>query len=228
MLYLSFDIANRSLAFTLMFYDKQQLAEDLRSKSKDMIAIHESIENNVKVIACEVHDLTEGVKLRNSNKAKRTLVLKKLLTKIECMILELGESDYKVLLEYQMAVNKKANVIFNQIFYHFAERNPITVKPCYKNMISLNKDLEYRHFSEKYKNSYCANKAHSKANFVYFLESFGFSHFLKPIKKKNVDDAADSFMQILAYINYYSKERIFKESFSIKPAVKNLRIRLLY
>jgi len=215
MLYLSFDIANRSLAFTLMRYNKKQIAIDLcaiNSKISadpgDLICIYESIENNVKVIACEVHDLTCGIKLKNSSKLKRTLVLKSLLNRLDAM---LGDEECVVLLEYQMAVNKKANVIFSQIFYHFAERNPVTIKPAYKNMISLKDDLAYRHFSEKYSNSYCANKAHSKANFLYFFKSFGFTGFIEHIRKKNLDDAADSFMQILAYCNFYSKEVIFKD-----------------
>lgn len=204
MLYLSFDIANRSLAFTLMFLDKKKLAEEILSK--EILNIYDSISRNVNVIACEVHDLTQGIKLKNSSKAKRTLYLKALLTRIEEM---LGDSKVKVLLEFQMSINKKANVIFNQIYYHFAEHNPITIKPCYKNMFSFKEELSYRYFSERYKNSYCANKSHSKANFIYFFESFGFHSFLKPIQKKNLDDAADSFMQIFAYINYYTRGNIF-------------------
>jgi len=204
MLYLSFDIANRSLAFTLMFLDKKKLAEEILSK--EILIIHDAISNNVNVLACEVHDLTDGIKLKNSSKAKRTLNLKTLLKRIEEMV---GDSKVKVLLEFQMSINKKANVIFNQIYYHFAEHHPITIKPCYKNMFSFKEELSYRYFSERYKNSYCANKSHSKANFIYFFESFGLQEFLKPIQKKNLDDAADSFMQIFAYINYYSHERIF-------------------
>lgn len=200
MLYLSFDIATRSLAFTLMFLDKKKLAAALLSGN------YKDIDNNVKVIVCEVHDLTDGVKIKNSSVSKRTIKLKEILSNLEKRI----NGPVKVLLEYQMSINKKANVIFSQIYYHFAEHSPIVIKPCYKNMIAFKESLRYSNFSEKYKNSYCANKAHSKSNFLYFFEAFGLTGFTKNIKKKNLDDAADSFMQIFAYINFYKKDFIFK------------------
>ncbi len=210
MLYLSFDIANRSLAFTLMIYDKKELSEKLRAAGGDLMTIDASIRSCVNIIACEVHDLTQGIKLKNSSQKKRTLQLKALLKRIDGMVTDTGRGDVRVLLEYQMSINKKANVIFSQIYYHFAEHGPVAIRPCYKNMVSLSDSLHYSEFSAKYANSYCANKAHAKANFLFFLESFGFNKFLDSIKKKNVDDAADSFMQILAYTNYYSKEFIFR------------------
>jgi hypothetical protein len=210
MLYLSFDIANRSLAFTLMIYDKQGLATLLPQAKSNLLEIDSAIRSCVNIIACEVHDLTQGIKLKNSSQRKRTLQLKELLRRIDGMISEAGTDKVKVLLEYQMSINKKANVIFSQIYYHFAEYGPVAIRPCYKNMVYLSNELHYSEFSSRYANSYCANKAHSKANFIYFLKSFGFDKFLETIKKKNIDDAADSFMQILAYTNYYSKEFIFK------------------
>ena len=75
----------------------------------------------------------------------------------------------------------------------------------YKNTISLNKNLTHSNFIKKYSNNYLANKNHTKENFLYFLKSFNLLHLIKNIKKKNYDDIADSFMQIIAYIYLLEK-----------------------
>jgi hypothetical protein len=136
----------------------------------------------------------------------------------------------KVLLEYQMGPNDKSRNVGSQILYHYANKNTkfkntntmleqmmkaqntkmyqngqiITydidiIGPSLKNKINLS-DKNYKHFIEKYAKSYDANKSHSKANFTYWIESKNSGHLAKNIKKKNIDDIADSVTMTLAWI----------------------------
>jgi hypothetical protein len=187
------------------------------------------MKENLIIHRCEVHDLTDGQKTANMNVTKKTLRLKSLLTEIDSELDELcgqgGQSkQVKCLLEYQMSVNKKANVVFSQIYYHFAEYSPIVVKPMLKNQIKFKPELEYYSFTRQYTNRYCANKAHSKANFLFFFETFGFSSFLTKIKKKNLDDAADSFMQIFGYLSQVQNRKPARTHTSQSRQIRNLRI----
>lgn len=222
MIYISFDIANRSLAFTLMTYNDKIIREANRS-NMSLLEKDRIMKENLIIHRCEVHDLTDGQKTANMNIAKKTLRLKSLLSGIEESISKL-EGQVKCLLEYQMSINKKANVVFSQIYYHFAEYSPIVVKPMLKNQIKFKPELEYYSFTRQYTNRYCANKAHSKANFIFFFETFGFTSFLKDIKKKNLDDAADSFMQIFGYLSNESKGSSPRVSSAQNRQIRNLRI----
>ena len=71
-----------------------------------------------------------------------------------------------------------------------------------KNKIYFNKELQHSRFIQKYNNNYIANKNHTKQNFLYLLNKYNLEYIIKKIKKKNLDDLADSFMQIIAYIYY--------------------------
>lgn len=174
------------------------------------------LRNNVDIRLCDVSDINEGLTNKEVNVLAKTKKLKYILTTIETILdnfkqeLKAKNKDIDVktvvLLEYQMSSNYQANAIFNKIYYHFVDYNPEIISPCYKNKIYFSDDLTYDKFTVKYKNTYSANKSHTKSNFLYFLESFGLKERIKHIKKKNIDDAADSFMQIFAYINYYLKK----------------------
>jgi len=211
MIFLSFDIASRSLAFTMMKYNVHFL-ENIHSLTSqedsvnNFLNILDYMNNNIQLRIIDVVDLNQGKKNNEISLIDKTKKLKEVLTTLTFILNEFsfnsGE-EVKILLEYQMSANYQANAIFNQIFYHFSDFSPVIVSPCYKNKIYFSKDLEYNNFSVKYKKSYSANKAHTKANFLYFIKSFSSIDNINHIKKKNMDDAADSFMQIFAYINYY-------------------------
>jgi len=212
MIFLSFDIASRSLAYTLMFYDKDAIKRlnDVRNTGVEYLEdIARIINNCIMIKSCEVVDLTNGVKLKDSVFSLKVLELKKILNKINqdiyafCAEINISLDKVKVLLEYQMSANYQANAVFNQIYYHFAEFMPIVINPCYKNKIQFSDDLCYSNFAKKYAKSYSANKAHTKENFLFFINSFNQMDKIKHIKSKNLDDAADSFLQIFAYINFY-------------------------
>ena len=110
-----------------------------------------------------------------------------------------------VLVEYQPSFNEKARTIYNQIIYEYSDNkqyNVIIMNPLYKNKIYFNKELQHSRFIQKYNNNYIANKNHTKQNFLYLLNKYNLEYIIKKIKKKNLDDLADSFMQIIAYIYY--------------------------
>lgn len=221
MLFLSFDIASRSLAYTIMYYNPDVLSiiSNNINKCKDIDVINNVefvLRNNIDVRLCDVSDINEGLTNKEVDILTKTKKLKSILTIIQTILddfkrdLQIKNNgvDIKtvVLLEYQMSSNYQANAIFNKIYYHFVDYSPEVISPCYKNKIYFSEDLTYDKFTIKYKNTYSANKSHTKANFLYFIESFGLKERITHIKKKNLDDAADSFIQIFAYINYYLKK----------------------
>ena len=78
------------------------------------------------------------------------------------------------------------------------------VGPSLKNKINLVKDQPHSFFIQKYTKSYDANKAHSKANFLYWIKTKKAELMIKNIKKKNLDDIADSVNMTLAWIHLKS------------------------
>ena len=73
------------------------------------------------------------------------------------------------------------------------------VGPSLKNKVYID-NLQHCYFMEKYTTKYSANKTHTKANFLKWLELNGVE-MSKDIKKKNYDDIADAFMQIFGWLN---------------------------
>ena len=112
-----------------------------------------------------------------------------------------------MLIEYQLSSNYNANAIYNQIIYEFSKYDSnlyeiIIMNPSYKNKIYFNDNLKHSLFIQKYSNNYLANKNHTKSNFLYFLKIFKLRYVINNIKAKNIDDLADSFMQIFAFIKF--------------------------
>ena len=132
---------------------------------------------------------------------------------------------YKVLLEYQMGPNDKSRNVGSQILYHYSNMDtgftcsnklgteysidklkPVIkydieiIGPSLKNKISIDKDKPYSYFIQKYMKSYDANKAHSKANFLQWVKNKKCESMIVGIKKKNLDDIADSVTMTLAWL----------------------------
>ena len=78
------------------------------------------------------------------------------------------------------------------------------VGPSLKNKINLVKEQPHSFFIQKYTKSYDANKVHSKANFLYWIKTKKAELMIKNIKKKNLDDIADSVNMTLAWIHLKS------------------------
>jgi len=117
-------------------------------------------------------------------------------------------TDIKILIEYQMNINYKANIIYNVIITFFetyykinkkTNYEIVTIQPSYKNNISQHIDIDNT-IRIKYINQYKYNKKIVELYFISLNDKFNFLN-LKPLKK--IDDISDSFIQILSYIYYY-------------------------
>lgn len=221
MFYLSIDVANKSLAISFIKYIKikhlKRLSNETTNitqttKLKTLMNFNKELNESISYYICEVIDLIPNKKVRNTSQLERTSALKaylqQLQTKLNGYINKFNITTIKVLVELQPSFNDKSRAAFNQIIYEFSNLPIFKIKimnASYKNTISLNKNLTHSNFIKKYSNNYLANKNHTKENFLYFLKSFNLLHLIKNIKKKNYDDIADSFMQMMAYIYILEK-----------------------
>ena len=116
----------------------------------------------------------------------------------------------KVIFERQMSPNDKSRTMsryitasylawyHNSIDWQNVTDFVVEIPSHKKNMIHITEDLIYQNFAGKYASSYTGNKNHCKANLLYWCNIYNVS--LQHLKKKNIDDAADAFMQAIAYI----------------------------
>jgi hypothetical protein len=116
--------------------------------------------------------------------------------------------DIKILIEYQMNINHKANIIYNIIVtffetYYMVNKKTnfeiITIKPSYKINISQHIDIDNK-IRIKYINQYTYNK---KIVDSYFLSLNIKYNFININLFDKTDDISDSFVQILSYLLYY-------------------------
>lgn len=116
--------------------------------------------------------------------------------------------NIKILIEYQMNINHKANIIYNIIITFFEtyykinnkqNYEIITVQPAYKNNIAQKIDSDDK-IRIKYVNQYAYNK---KIVTMYFLSLNTKYNFIDTKQFKKMDDISDSFIQILSYLLYY-------------------------
>lgn len=210
MYYLSFDVANKSLAVSFIYFNnkyKNTLNINL-STVNDLIYLNKKIDSTIDYIYYNVEDLIPGKKVKDTDILERSSSLKIYLKKIKIIVDKLKEEKHiekiHLLIEYQLSSNYNANAIYNQIIYEFSNSiYEITImNPSYKNKIYLHDDLKHSSFIQKYNNNYIANKNHTKANFLYFIKHFNLEHVIKEIKAKNIDDLADSFLQIFGFIKF--------------------------
>jgi hypothetical protein len=222
---LSFDCAEKSLAVCLATYDThahvkiEEIIEGIRVSSGDDVSKCELIptmeamtridklnDNTIKLHFAKVYDITKGSKTKLKSEAK-TKELKRFLTELDLSVFPTGtglgiEKLDLVLIEYQMPSNNKSGRISHQLEYQYIDKavRVHTVGPSLKNKMAFAPHLVHSAFMEKYATSYYANKMHCKKNFLHWLNVFGLNHFIKDIKKKNHDDIADAFMQMVAWV----------------------------
>ena len=215
MFYLSIDVANKSLAVSFIYYTKINninLSKINNNNISTLTDLNNKLQNIIQYYICEVIDLIPNKKVRNTTIIERSKALKEYLNtlknRLNKYIIDLQINKIKFLIELQPSFNDKSRTTFNQILYEFCQESIYKIKimnACYKNCIYFNQNLIHSNFIKKYSNNYLANKNHTKENFLYFLKSFNLLHIIKNIKKKNYDDIADSFMQIIAYIYLLEK-----------------------
>lgn len=176
---ISIDVATKSLAIGIYEVDTN----------------NENIDKKIIPIHLNVYDLTKNYNDKMSI-GQKAFELKKILNNLDAFL----SQNTKVLIEYQMNANQKSNAIYNMLVYHYCNYEIITMKPALKNQIFLRDDLTLSRFLAYANNNYQANKNHSKFNFLYFIHLFKHENLIKHIKNKNLDDIADTFMQMCAYI----------------------------
>jgi hypothetical protein len=222
MYYLSFDIANKSLAISLIKFDKsyKKLIYNTKIKSDNyentlmnMTKLNKELNHIFDYYIHEVVDLIPQQKVRETTLIDRSKKLKQYLNTLNIQISEIKNvnniENITVLIEYQPSFNEKSRTIYNQIIYEYSNvpnYKLYIMNPLYKNKLYFSSNLKHSYFIQKYNNNYIANKNHTKTNFLYFLDQYKLNHIIKKIKKKNIDDLADSFMQILAYIYFIESQ----------------------
>src|SRR3972149_1135419 len=193
MIILSFDCANKSLAYSLVEIPDGLKIEKKKRNEEAIMNIDEIDDyKKIKIKECDVVNLLGGRKVKDIDKNFGE----------KLKIYELD--DIIILIEKQPeTINIKSCAISDQLLFYFANlKNIATISPTLKNKISFNSELAYNKYVSKYSNSYLANKNHAKANLLYFLKKTEQEYVLKDIKKSNYNDLADSFMQIIAYLTF--------------------------
>jgi hypothetical protein len=189
-----------------------------------------ALKKYIKIHIMKVCDLSTIEKKQTT--VERSIALKKCMNGIDAEILLLDQTYRhidKVLIEYQMSANDKSRCVSQQLIYHYSDYTGINsdckgitkkdlknkeggkretsihlVGPSLKNKIHFSPDLTHSVFTDKYMSKYTANKNHTKANLLFFLKVYKLEHLIKDnnIKKKNIDDIADAFMQIHGWLIY--------------------------
>lgn len=157
-----------------------------------------------------VADVLAGRKVKDVTEIDRVKLLKNYLTtKHPAENLEPGIT---VIIERQNKIasitNAQSTAVSYQLAFYYAENNPIFIDPKNKGKLVLGPGLILERFIAeeipKYKDiraaKYSARKKHAKANLLYLLDAFGQRNVLDGISKSLYDDAADSTMEILAYV----------------------------
>lgn len=244
---LGYDVASKSLALTIIYFNDNWETElqKIKKKFNDKLKSVESpikiceialeyidqidklLDNIIIPILFDVVDLIPNQKVKDTSVISRASRLKSYLLSVDQYLSSLdisADNTYKILLEYQMGPNDKSRNVCSQILYHYSNTdfnfnnvldlscdaiiNKYDVEiigPSLKNKINMDIQKPYAFFINKYTKSYDANKAHSKNNFIYWINKKNISHMIKNIKKKNLDDIADSCNMILAWIFMKSK-----------------------
>lgn len=210
MYYLSFDPANKSLAVGLYYINP-----DWQSNYKyifnnltidNLEQSNNDLDQLIQILYLDVIDMMPNRKVEDVSLIERSLLLKQTLTRINTKISEFNiDSIINVCIEYQLNLNNKSLAVYSQLIYEYSDINKYKIKcikPSMKNSITINKDLNYSNYISKYTTNYKANKIHSKDNFLYFIKTFGLNDKIKTIKKKNLDDIADTFTQMMSTIIY--------------------------
>ena len=239
---ISYDIASKSLAISIIYFNKNWKSE-LKTKRDSynsniskldnpidickytinyLLEIDKLASELINLIYVDIIDLIPGEKLKDTTAILRTSRLKSYLKAIDKKLVDLND-DIIVLLEYQMGPNDKSRNVCSQILYHYSDSDSNfsnvniidkpnnlhkykieILGPSLKNKINFIKETPYSYYTRKYTKLYDANKNHSKENFIYWINKNKMTHMIKNIKKKNLDDIADSFNMAFAWLLFKS------------------------
>ena len=248
---ISYDIASKSLAVSIIYFNdrwqdqfnsiKINFIDEINNtigieKKCDCIVKYTNlIDNLLNTLIIpkffDVADLIPGKKLKETTGILRTSRLKAYLHLVDCEFKKIAgntNETVKVLLEYQMGPNDKSRVVGSQVLFHYSNTDVgftnsmnscLSINdehdskiiydieilgPSLKNKINLLDNKDHAFFMKKYSKPYNANKAHSKTNFLQWVKINKVEHMIKNIKKKNIDDIADSVNMTLAWLHIKS------------------------
>lgn len=212
MYYLSIDCANKSLAVGLYVINNIQnwdteLLDVLKKVNNNgqLELINNFLDTVIDIKFLEVVDLIPNKKVKDTNIIERTILLKHYINNIKHRVSEITDDKVSVLIEYQMNSNDKSRAVFNQLIYAFSDIELYSihiVNPTLKNKVYLCDSLKHCRILQRYSKTYTANKVHCKENFLFFIDTFNKKDMVKDISKKNIDDIADTFMQLLGFLLY--------------------------
>lgn len=220
------DLANIKEQFASETNNCETATETCNCALKYINKINQLLDGLIVPKIFDVVDLIPGKKLKDVDVVTRASRLSAYLKMVDFTYIESVPGEkYKVLLEYQMGPNDKSRCVCSQILYHYVNMDmafsnsnvsipkesinliqcPIIfdieiIGPSLKNKINLNKEQPYSYFIQKYTKSYDANKAHSKSNFLHWVNQKNCEEMIKNIKKKNLDDISDSVTMTLAWL----------------------------
>jgi hypothetical protein len=217
---LSFDCANRSLAVCYLTINTNiihDIYDAVNTATLNIAKLKLLTDQYVKIHIMKVYDITGTAKKVSA--CDRTSALCKHLKLIDGVIAgnnpQVNKIDL-VLIEYQMPLNDKTRCMSFQIMYHYKMMHPaamvVFVGPTLKNKVCFAPHLTYGDFAAKYKSKYAANKHHTTANMLHWLDIFGYRDILQSngIKKVNYDDIADAFIQIFGWLQYGDTEQLLE------------------
>jgi hypothetical protein len=212
--YLSFDCAYKSLGVChiIIEFDKLALIEQLK-KCEDaaphsILQLAQMIDNIIRVIDIGTYDILPG-NAKETDMETKTILLKQFLTRYDNI-----SPDAIVLIENQPIkiggfghmhkINTESPIVAHQLCFHFSPRSRM-IEPTMKGKVSFGENLTLGYFMAQFAGKFkteseCKRKArkeHAKANLRWFLDNF--APTIK-LATTTMDDAADAFMQIMAYI----------------------------
>jgi hypothetical protein len=211
--FLSWDCANRTLAWvhaTINFDGasahevamlKDQLGGSAASAALDRAK--KLTENFITIHSSGIVDILEGKKVDQTPVTERTRCLRRWLEgsavsaeklRPACVVLIEGQPP-----KIGAKTNNKSTVIENQLMFYYANFQVNTVSPKLKNKLAFHQGLVFD--QKKYADpaaKYRARKRHAVDSLLYFYGAFGIRE--TRYTRSTIDDLADAFMQIFAYI----------------------------
>jgi hypothetical protein len=208
-----------------------QTSEELcRTAIKYLDMVYVVISTVLEPLVFDVVDIIPGKKVKETTVVERSDRLSGYLNMMNSVIdtyynsekniYDYAKTPIHVLVEYQMGPNDKSRNVGSQILYHYSTMDMgflsanfttiytpevkykvVIVGPSLKNKICLVFGGSLSDFIPLYAKNYDANKAHSKFNFLGWLEKQGRSALIKNIKNKNLDDIADACTQAIAWLH---------------------------
>lgn len=154
------------------------------------------------VKSLSVDDILAGKKMAETTEIERAKACKLFLSRMPEL-----PTDSVVLIErqpnkmndaFQSVRNSDSTAVSCWLAFHYADLKCDFVDPKLKNKIALDSSLSFTEVKKTVSSGYTARKKQTKLNFKHIADIFNIN--IKHIPRPFMDDVADSFLQIFAYI----------------------------